>query len=209
MPEQQKPFKEKLKQHVVDSTALLAISTPAFSFIETTISGMSNTVSLRARVIAAALAYGGVGSLITLGRDLSRRYLDVTDQTNERTQQLHDMIYLGVFNLLSSPALYLLSGSRDLKEITLGTITATVFGAAGGGAIGYAIDTYRDLTGIQESTRLPRMIQQQPPAVKKTLAALVTAAAISASAGIYAWANNQNATHSGYSANQKSIYHSP
>jgi len=60
--------------HFVDSTAILTESTPVLALFETKIAGMSNQVSLNARVLAAGLTYfAGTGYLYAKGRDLSRR----------------------------------------------------------------------------------------------------------------------------------------
>ena len=136
--------RDGLEYHLIDSTALLAESTPIFAAFETGIAGMADDVSINARLIAMGLAYGGVGTALAKGRDLWRGKFKVSNITRERVQMLHDTAYLAAFNLFASPAIYYASGSRDLKEIAIGTACSIAFGSANGGPLGYSIDTFRD-----------------------------------------------------------------
>jgi len=55
-------FRDNLKYHFVDSTALLVESTPVFAAFEIGIAGMSDEVSINARMLAVGLTYlGGMG----------------------------------------------------------------------------------------------------------------------------------------------------
>src|SRR3989344_5121862 len=96
--------KDSLTYHLVDSTALLAESTPIFAAFETGIAGMSDDISINARLIATGLAYAGVGTALAKGRDLWRKAFKVSDTTKERVQMLHDTAYLAAFNLVTAPA---------------------------------------------------------------------------------------------------------
>lgn len=179
--------KENLKQHVVDTTAILAESTPIFAAYETALAGMSDEVSINARLIAAGLGYVGFGSLLTRGRDLWRSKFNITDETKEKIQVLHDTLYLGAFNLVGGPLLYYASGSRDPKEIAIGTALAIGVGSVNGAPLGYAVDTFRDLIGLKECNResYPNIVKKQSSRVKKGIAAGLVAASIGATAGIY------------------------
>lgn len=73
-----------LKYHVIDSTALLAASNPIYSVFETCIAGMSDSVSINARLVATGLSYLGMGTMFARGRDFSRRLFKITDKTKER-----------------------------------------------------------------------------------------------------------------------------
>ena len=69
-----KRIKKELKAHLVDSTALLAESTPVFAAFETGIAGMSDEISLNARLLATGLTYfGGMGYAYAKGRDIYRK----------------------------------------------------------------------------------------------------------------------------------------
>lgn len=59
-----------------------------------------------------------------------------------------------------------------------------------GAPIGYAIDVFKDLTGLEECNRkiYPNFIKNQKPLIKKSLAGLVTAGAVGLTAGVYALA---------------------
>src|SRR5256885_6184315 len=111
---------EKLKKgiqfHLVDATALLAESTPVLAAFETGIAGMSVKVSLNARMLAAGLTYfGGTGYIYAKGRDTSRKLFRISHDTKEKMQHFHDAAYLGAFNLVIAPMLYIASGARNTR----------------------------------------------------------------------------------------------
>jgi len=182
-------IKDGLKHHIVDSTALLAESTPVFAAFEVGLAGMSDEVSLNARLFAAGLTYfGGMGYFYGKGRDLYRKALHITDKTKERKQTIHDAIYTGLFNLIAAPIIYVGAGSRDIKEIAIGTASAVAFGAINGAPLGYSVDLFRDLTGLKECGRpsYPKLLKKQNSKIKKSLAVLAVAASVALTAGIYA-----------------------
>ncbi len=187
-------LKEELKHHLVDSTALLAESTPIFAAFEVGLAGMDDQVSLNARLFAAGLTYfGGMGYLYGKGRDLYRKLLHISDKTKERKQTIHDAIYTGLFNLVVSPPIYLASGARDLKEIIIGTASSIVVGAVNGAPLGYSLDTFRDLTGLKECNRpsYPKLLKKQNSKIKKSLVILLTAGSVALTAGIYSLTPNK------------------
>ena len=184
--------KDILELHLVDCTALLAESTPVLAAFETGIAGMSVQVSMNARLLAAGLTYfAGTGYLYAKGRDLSRKLFKVRDTTGERIQGAHDAAYLGAFNLVFAPLLYVASGARNLKEISIGTAAAIGFGLVNGGPLGYAVDLFRDLTGLRDCNRpsYPYLLKRQNPKIKLGLAALLTAMGIALTGVIYALKN--------------------
>ncbi len=184
---------DNLKYHVVDSTALLAESTPIFAAFETGLAGMSDEISMNARLFAAGLTYlGGMGYAYAKGRDLSRKLFKIKDTTKEKIQSFHDAAYLGAFNLVAAPAIYLIVGARDPKEIAIGTASAIALGVVNGAPMGYAVDLFRDLTGLKECERpsYPNILKKQKSRTKKGLAALLTAGAIALTAGVYALTPN-------------------
>ncbi len=180
--------KDSFAYHIVDSTALLAESTPVYAAFENGLAGMSDEVSMNARIIAAALTYlGGMGFIFAKGRDISRKLFNITEQTRERIQSLHDASYNGAFNLVAAPLIYMASGARDAKEIVIGTASAIGFGLINGAPMGYSVDLFRDLTGLKECNRpsYPELLKRQNSWTKKGLAALLTAGAIALTAGMY------------------------
>lgn len=165
---------DNLKYHVVDSTALLAESSPIFSAFEVGIAGMSDATSMNARMLATGIAYIGVGYLFGKGRDLSRKLFKITDQTKERIQHIHDIGYTAAFNLAISPLMYVISQTLagegiDLTKIAIGTAAATAFGAVNGSPMGYTVDVFRDLSGVRECNRpsYPNFLKRQNSKVKK------------------------------------------
>ena len=172
--------------HIVDSTALITATNPLLSALEVTVGGMSDDVSINARMTASALAYVGLAYALSKGRDMSKKVFKIVDQTKERVKQLHDAAYLAAFNVVFGPALYLFSGETDANKIAAGTAILVGTGALVGGPVGYSIDTFRELTGIQSSERVPTIIRNKSPTVKRGIAGLLTIASVAAMAGIYA-----------------------
>lgn len=180
-----KKAKTVLTYHFIDSTAMLAETTPAFAAYEVFGAGMSREVSMNTRLIIAGLTLGGLGGLYGKGRDISRRVFHIDKETRESVQHLHDALYTSVFNVVISPPLYLAAGERDIKKIAIGTIGSIVLGLANGGPLGYTIDAFRDLTGLESSKRLPKLISEQSPTIKKSLAAILVAASLATTGLIY------------------------
>ena len=178
-------IKDGLKTSFVDSTAVNAVCNPIFAGLETVVIGMSDDLSLSARLLGTGLTYAGLGTLISKGRDAYRKLVKVNENTREGIQQLHDSIYMGLFCLGFDPLFYYAAGARDIEDIVGGTITGTLFGLTSGGLIGYAMDTFKDLTGIKESSRIPLSIKNLSPKMKLGLVTAITTATIAINAGIY------------------------
>ena len=178
-------IKYNSKLHLIDSTAMLTIGTPLSAAMEVGIAGMSNDVSINARLIAAGLAYGGFGSVFSRGRDLWRKGFKITDKTKEKIQGAHDIAYFTTLNVAFSPLFYYVSGSRDFKEIAYGTVAAAALNISLGWPAGYVLDTMRSLTGVKESERVPSKIRALGLKTKKSLVALALAGSLAITAGIY------------------------
>ena len=174
-----------MKCHMIDTTAFLMVCHPVMAAFEVNVADMSNETSMSARLLSTAFNYGGLGSVYSKGRDLSKRIFKITKDTNERMKEIHDTIYCIAFNTLVQPPFYYLAGSRNAREIAIGTTVTAAVSLLTGSAIGYAIDTYRDLTGLQESERLPSFLKLQTPKTKKYVAGLLTTVSVGALAVIY------------------------
>ncbi len=176
------------KYHFTDSTSLLAVLTPIFAAFETGVAGMSDEVSTNARLTAAGLTYfAGMGGLWGKGNDISRKIFKITDKSKEKTQSIHDCLYSGAFNVVVMPIVYITSGTRDVKEIAIGTSMAVAYGLTQGPVLRYAVGVGRDLVGLNvyERRTYPELVRKQRPTVKKGLAAFLTAASIGLTAGVY------------------------
>lgn len=188
---------DNLKQHVVDSTALLVESNPLYCALEVGIAGMSVATSMNARILATGIAYAGVGSLLSKGRDLSRKLFKITDQTKERIQCIHDIGYTAAFNLVTCPPMYAVSQTLagediDPIKIAIGTLAGTIFGSINGPPMGYAVDTFRDLSGIRKCNRLsyPNFLKGQSSKVKKVILTGLVGASIGTMGLIYSLTPN-------------------
>ena len=81
--------------------------------------------------------------------------------------------------------MYLVSGETDFKKVAIGTGINVAVSPLAGIIMGYSIDGFRDLTGLEDSERIPELVKKQKPSIKKSLAAILTAASIGLTAGIY------------------------
>ncbi|MAG20424.1 hypothetical protein CL618_03255 [archaeon] len=163
--------RENFWKHVSDCTALCALNHPLLAISEVTWNGMSDKVSMNARLLGTGLAFGGMGSIMARCRDYSRKVFNVTDKEEDVITK-HDKYFLAGWNLTTTPGFYFLAGSRDLDELVKASIFVTVYGAVTGDWWGYATDVFRDLIGVEECERTsyPDLIRKQSPLVKKGIA---------------------------------------
>ena len=192
---------EALKYHLSDSTALLTATTPLFAAFETFMAGISIENSINARLLGTGLTYAGLGRVFTKGMDLSRKLFKITPETKERVKQAHDAAYAISYNFLMSPLFYYIAGVRDIKQIALGTVSSMGLALIAGGPMGYSVDAFRDLTGLKNSERIPKIISKSSPKIKKSLVALLAAASIGLTAEVY----NLKTQYENYSASKKEV----
>jgi hypothetical protein len=151
---------------------------------------MSETASQTGRKIGAISFYGGMGFLINGGRRASQNLFKITKESKERTKKVHDALYVAVASAAMTPA-YLkvtelvTNETIDPPTVALATTIATAIGIFGGTFIGQSIDTYEDLMGVRKSERLHKKIRNLGKKTKIGLVALLTAAALGTTAGIY------------------------
>ncbi len=181
-----KSLGELLKYHLTDTVSLNSFANPILGALEVTAYGLSDEVSLNTRILATGLSFLGMGGAFSKGRDFSKKLLKITDQTKERYHAIHDTIYPAAFNLLVAPPIYYASGARG-DEIVPATLGAIAFGMVSGGAIGYVIDAFRDLTSLKECERAsyPDSIREKSPGFKKTLATAYVLGSLAVMGGIY------------------------
>lgn len=184
-----KGTKNFLKTHLCDTTALLTASTPLFAGLEVSLAGMSVETSTSARIMGALLGYAGMGRLFTKGLDVSRNLLKIKPETKEIIKQIHDISYAAAYNAVIGPAFYYAVGVRDLKQIAIGTGIGVGLSLVAGAPMGYAVDAFRDLAGIKSSERIPKIVSKQSPNMKKSLMAILAAASIGLTAGVYSVKN--------------------
>ena len=181
------------KKYVVDSTAVLSASTPIFAGLEMLVMQIPAENSVNARLLSAKLTYMGMGYAVGKAREFYLKMMQVSDQTSKSAKFLYDAAYVALFNMAVTPPFYYYSGVHDIKKIVFGTAIAIGVGLVSGGPVGYVIDAYRDLTGIQESRRLPAFVKNMNPRLKLGLATALTAAALGITVKIYDLAPGKNA----------------
>jgi len=179
-------LKHELRRHFSDSTAIMTLANPLYAGVETLAVGMSDRVSLNSRLMNTGLVYAGLGSLTKL-RDFSKRLFGISEKSREIVKGMHDVVFAGTLIVGIKPLVYLASGEDDWKKIALATGLSVLTGGAVAYPMGYLVDSYRDLTGVEESNRLPELVKRQSPRVKKTLAALLTAGSVGAAGLVYAF----------------------
>ncbi|MBS3167868.1 hypothetical protein J4216_01970 [Candidatus Woesearchaeota archaeon] len=175
-----------LKRHIVDTIGMLTFTNPVYGTIEI-VSGMSNEVARGVRYAVATTCFLGLGYLVSAGRRISRRIFNIKEDSSERLQSFHDVAYMSALNIILNPALYALGGETDPEKIVISTGISTIVGAFTGPFIGYSIDLYEDLTGIQKCERpsYPNLLRDMKLRNKKFLAVGVTAASLSLLSGVY------------------------
>jgi len=191
-----------LGQHIVDTTSSFASTLPLFVFMENVVLGMPDAVSMKARGTVLLLNYAFMGSVYSRGRDLSRRVFKVTQESLARTQAIHDTGYLMGFCAAMSPALYWFSGAST-KENIGATILALATAPFIGPISGYSIDAFRDLTGIEPSSRLPEKVRTLSSRTKALVAAGIIAVSLCLSGSIYYLTPDKETLGSGVVAVQR------
>lgn len=176
---------EKILEHVSDCTFIQATANPIYAAFETNVAGMSDDVSLKARLIGSGIFLAGVGIAYNQGLRYSRKKFNITEESTNKKIWLHDTLYTVGFAVASCPPLYLLSGESDPVKIAAGTGIAAGLSICLGGLYGYVADAGRELTGIKPNPRLPEKIRALPQNVKRTIAALAIVTSIAALAGVY------------------------
>lgn len=174
-----------VKRHISDGTAVNVVYSPLYALMETSFAGMSHAHSQDSRLLGAAIVYAGLGNLVGKGRDFSKKMFKIDDNTPEKIRKIHDVIYLAATPLLINPPFYLAVGVRDVKEIAIGTLAGCVLGAVGGIPMGYSIDYFRDLIGVEKSERMPAKISHLKPRAKKLIASGLVALSIGLTGIVY------------------------
>ena len=183
-------IKQEIKRHLVDSTAIASISLLTRPLIDTQILGISDDISINARLCGIATVYAGIGSLTKI-RDISKKYFKLDQPGKEKYAGLHDASIAAVLTLGLGPAIYYLNGVTDIPTLACSTILGVATTAAIAIPYGWYIDTFRDLNGVQESTRkMPQIIKNSSQKIKKNLATILTAGFVAAAAGIYSMPNH-------------------
>lgn len=174
-----------IAKHIVDSTALVIATTPAFAILETNLAGITEEQSIHARLIGLGVTYLGMGIAYTEGMRISRKKFNIQKEDTEKIKKRHDRIYTLTTNTIASPLFYLAAGVRDLKEMAIGTACGIGLAAIFGGPMGRFIDNYGDLIGTGNSGRLPNLIKNKSRPTKLGLAGLLAGASFGLTAGVY------------------------
>ena len=178
---------KRLEDYVTTNIALNTESQPFFALYEVFVVGMSNEISQNSRLMGFVLGFAGLSEVYKRGRELFKKVLRISDKTSELAHIIYDASYCGLFSLAFLPPIYYAAGSRDLNEIAAGTGCGIMLGVINGAPAGYALDVFKDLTGLEECKRrsYPEFIKKQNPKIKKVIAAGLVALSIGAMSLIY------------------------
>lgn len=186
---------DKVKEHLVNTTALVSVMNPIYSGVEVSYFEMSDELSINAKLLGTAIGYFGLGTLIMKGRDFSKKIFGIKDDTNDlKIGLLHDTPYLMIANGIISPLVYMVSelfipgqNNLDFDSLKKISLVAGVIGGVSGYGVGYLGDTFLDLVGIKECNRgsYPNFIKNQSSKIKKGLVGLVVASSLAVMVGIY------------------------
>jgi len=175
-----------LKQHLVDTTAGYIVVTPLFSVLETTLFGLTDNVSIKAKLIGTGASYIlFLGSAFSKLRDFTRKKFGVSQDSPRLIQGVHDTVCTWAYYTAITPLFYYASGSTNFYENARATALALFTGTFTGYPVGLAIDAYRDFAGIEESKRLPDLIKNQRPFVKKSMMLGLTVASTAFTIGYF------------------------
>lgn len=160
---------QALRWHIVSTTGLMIGTTSVYALVELYIIGMDPVVSLRARLLIMALAFGGLGLAFVRLRELSKRIFGISDEhSSNRRIVVHDLLYVVAFNACTAPLLYVLAGASP-REVALGTALALLIAIVNGPLNGYLVDLSGELSCLRPSARIPVAVQRLAPGRKWAL----------------------------------------
>jgi len=197
--------------HAIDTTALLAEVHPISAIVEVA-SGMSVDASINARIFSTYINYLGLGYLFSKGRDFSRYKFGIASDTPEKIQRLHDALYTSATTFAVAPPIYAVSNyfakeDIDFYKIGISTLALAVVAFFNGWPVGYAVDVFRDLTGVKECERssYPKILKKQTPKMKKAIAAGLIAASLGFTGLVYSLASNKQQVFNGRKETEHSL----
>lgn len=176
-------LKYELKEHVADSTSIIALTMPIQATIESFGANMSLEVSLNSRLFGVALTYMGLSRIAKL-RDYVIDRFDLKNKS-KAIQLGHDMLYGLVIGPTVKTGIYLAAGETDWKKIAIGALGTTFTSAILSGAMGYWVDVSRDLLGVKESNRTPEFLKEKTKNTKKVIFAGALATSLALTATVY------------------------
>ena len=175
----------KLRYHLASTTGLLLGMTPIYALVELLVLGMDPLVSLRARLMVAAIAFLGLGFVFAALRERSKALFRIKDgATSNFAIATHDLLFLIAFNACLTPTLYVIAGA-SLDETLWGTAFALLMAVFNGPLNGLMIDLSCDLTSVKPSPRLPAAILSLGPGDKLVLFWAIISVSFAALALLY------------------------
>jgi hypothetical protein len=183
--------KEKLKEHLVDTTTLSAIASPIFTLMDASIGLISgkewHEASYKARLIGTASGMIGTVFLYENARKRLRAYFDIDD--NHHHAPLHDFIYAYPANVILSAGLYALSsiasGEFDIAKIGASAGIGGVAGMVAGYFAGTRMTILRHLWLGEETSKLPQHVKEYSPLKKRLIGATAVATLAALTCSMY------------------------
>ena len=179
---------DKLKRHVVVSTAQMVPLYPLLSTADMQIAGHTPASSLCTHATSTAITFLGLGYAYDSLRERSLAFFnaDRAHHSNGRTG-IHDALYNGVSYALGAVPLYTggayMTGEAPVSQkLAISVGTAFVIGFSSGPLVGLSTDILKDWCGVHPCERLHPVVRNRTPRQKKRLITLALAASLGLSA---------------------------
>ena len=176
-------FLRDRKKYIPHVTAAYFSTLPIWAAAETFFGGASNAVSIRARCVALALNYAGIGETYTRARDRSRKIFCIDEKSSKLTLGVHDSIFTIGYTALVNPMILLVAGAeyKDIWPVTKFCMGVSLFAGPIGGR---AIDLVSGSIDGNES-KPPLWTNSLSPKSKLFLATFLLAVSLGLTAFVY------------------------
>lgn len=179
----------QVKKDAVSTIAAATVFNPLNARIETTAGQLTNIQSITSRALSTIVVYGLV-KFGMKGREKLQQKLGITKDSTRFRKVLFDMGYIAGVVFPIRIVTYKLAGVQEIDKILLNAGLMTGVGTLIGVPVLITIDAYKDLTGVDDTGTLPKIIKNRSKRFKKTLAIAYPVAGLAAMVTMYAISPN-------------------
>lgn len=180
------------KENIVGTTGKNVATWPLSIAADVFCIGMSVSTSFYSKIIQIGTSYPGGSPGADMGRDRSRKFFGITDESPVLQRVSHDATYWGLFTAVTSPIGYmigyLISGHRiDVKEMLAASALQGVVSVINGFQMWWGNDISLYLAGMRQecNRKLPESVKNLKPRAKRGILALATATSLALCAADY------------------------
>lgn len=188
------PFGDYVWKKTVGATGAVIMNTPLFGAYEKFLAHQATDVSLKSRFGFAAVTYI-LAPLAYKGRDISKKHFGITEQSTAWQKIKHDGLFGATLGLVYKPIVYMASGETDLKKIVFLTLATSATSAILTPILMHVMDTFKDLTGVEEYALMPKCLKNKSRKFKRNLAITYAATSVALTALIYSTAPSYMKEH--------------